>query len=150
MRPAWHVAVGVGLGAAAYQMTSDWRMAASFTAAEVLVDLDHALEHMCRSDRPFCLKTFFGKRNSLDWPKMVFILHAYEWVILLTISSVYFSRPVLGAAALGLAVHLLLDEIGNRRFIARGYFAPGFYFFSYRLYRGFLVRNLIREAGGKE
>ncbi|HBB68192.1 MAG: hypothetical protein A2X28_11290 [Elusimicrobia bacterium GWA2_56_46] len=148
MRLMGHAAAGAGLGALVYQATADWRLAGVAAGTEVFVDLDHVLEHLFRSDRPLCLKTFFSRRNSLDWPKMVFIFHAYEWVVLLAVAAAYFASPLLWAAALGAVVHLFLDEIGNRRFIYPGYFALGFYFFSYRLFRGFRVEKLIREAGG--
>ena len=150
MRPVWHAAAGVGLGAAVYKATSDWRLAAVAAGTEVLTDLDHVLEHLLRSDRPFCVRTFFSKRNSLDWPKMMFLLHAYEWAALLAAAAAWSGYRELWAAALGLAVHLLLDEIGNRRFIYPGYFSPWFYFFTYRLSAGFRVERLIREAGGKK
>jgi len=148
MRPAWHVAAGIGLGGVIYQVSASWQLASVSAATEVFMDLDHALEHILRSDRPFCVKTFFSRNNSLDWPKIVFAFHAYEWVIVLAALSAYYDLPVMSAAALGAAVHLILDEIGNRRFMSPGHLAAGFYFLSYRLYRRFETKDLIHEAAG--
>lgn len=39
--------------------------------------------------------------------------HAYEYLALLIIAAIYSSNPVIVGAALGYALHLILDTIGN-------------------------------------
>ena len=150
MRPLWHVMAGVGLGAIVFRATASWQLAACSATTEIFVDLDHAIEHLFQSRHPFCIRTFLSKRNSLDWSKMVFIFHSYEWIIFLIVLGWYFNLPFLWAIALGLIIHIFLDEIGNRRYILPGRLSLGFYFFSYRLFKHFRTKSLVYENSQKK
>ena len=115
----------------------------------VLLDLDHAVDHLFQSPRPFSLGTFLGAHNSLTWKRMIFFLHGYEWVLLLWAACWIAPHPLLFAVAAGVTSHLLLDEIGNRLPWAPVDLAPGFYFFSWRLGQGFLRSRLTRPRPGR-
>ncbi len=130
MRPVWHIVSSAGLGACVYQSTGNWSLAMASAASGVFMDIDHAFEHVVRSDRPFCLKTFWGKHNTFSWPRVIFIFHSYELILLLVILSWFLNLPVLWAIVLGMFVHILLDEIGNRLPSSVGVWRRGFIFFS--------------------
>ncbi len=147
MRPAWHAAAGVGLGTIVYQMTTNWQLALISATTEIFIDLDHVMDYVFHNKYSFCIRTFLSERNSLDWSRMVFIFHSYEWIILLIILAWCFSLPVLWAIAIGAIVHIFLDEIGNRFYISPGRLSLGFYFFIYRLCKGFRTERLIYECG---
>ena len=132
-----------GLGAGVYQATGSLESAIAAGAAEAFMDIDHVIEHVLTSHRPFCLKTFLARYNTLDWPRMVFLLHSYECILLLGALAWYLSWRWLWAAALGVAIHVIMDEIGNRLPSAPARMAPWFYFFSFRLRHGFRTEAFL-------
>lgn len=143
MSPIWHVMGGVGMGAVMYQTTQNWQLAISSASAEVLLDLDHIIDHLAWSEHPFCLKTFLSRDNMFSWPRIILVLHSYEFIVLLTALSWYLNKPFLWAINFGAIIHLIMDEIGNRRFWPSYRISSGFYFFSYRLMKRFRSRDLM-------
>jgi hypothetical protein len=137
MEPAWHIAAGIGTAAAVYALAGDTGLAAASGLAEILVDCDHAIEHLLRSPRPFSVRSFFHKYNSLRWPHVVFFLHSHELVFGGAIAGLFISSPLFWAVFFGYCVHMLLDQIGNRLALAPCSLSPWFYFFTYRLLSGF-------------
>lgn len=137
MRPISHAVAGAGLGGAMYLATGDWRLAGVCAATEVLLDIDHAVEHLMRSKRPFSLGTFLKHGNAATWPRMVFVLHAHEWTVALAVGASVSSSPLLWSVTLGVFAHLLLDEVGNRLPWTHTRIYGPFYFFTYRLAHGF-------------
>ena len=144
MKPSAHAAAGIVLGAGALVVSRDAVVACAAAAAHVLLDVDHAVEHLLQSPLPFSVSTFLATENALTWKRLVFFLHGYEWVLLLWAACWLAPQPVLIAIAAGASSHLLLDEIGNRRPWAPVDLAPPFYFFFYRLVQGFLRSRLTR------
>lgn len=149
MRPAIHAGAGVVLGAGALAVSGDPAVAMAAAAAHVLLDIDHAVEHLFQSPQPFNLQAFLGTHNALTWKRMVFFLHGYEWLALLWFSCWAAPHPLLLAVAVGASAHLVLDEFGNRLPWAPVDLAPGFYFFSYRLRWRFLRSRLTNLRPGR-
>lgn len=145
MRPVWHVVVGGGLGVCLYQMTQSWQLSVDAALTEVFIDLDHLIEHLTWSKNRFCLRSFLQSYNVLSLPRMIYLLHSYELIVLLAIAGWYSRVSLFWAIALGAIIHLGLDEVGNRTpsWLA-GYIVPGFYFFTYRLMQKFRTDALVR------
>lgn len=145
MRPTQHLIAGVGLGVFVYQTTQNWQFAVNSAVTEVLLDIDHTIEHLIWSQRPFCLRTLLSSYDTLAWPWVFFIFHSYEFLASLILLAWYFKISFLWPFILGASVHMLLDEFGNRLPWVSHRLAPGFYFFSYRLFRGFRTSALMRS-----
>lgn len=142
MKPIAHGIAGVTIGLGVGTLTSNWALGLYTAATHILVDVDHIVDHLCSSPKPFCLKTFFSEANSIDWKHVVFVLHAYEWLAVILLVGWNLQDPLVFALATGLGTHLLLDQIGNRRNrIAT--IVPGFYFITYRFWHGFRRDQLI-------
>ncbi|MBF0518989.1 MAG: hypothetical protein HQK92_04620 [Nitrospirae bacterium] len=150
MKPLWHGIAGAALGLAAYKVTGSWEFTSVTVAAEILIDIDHILDHLIQSDKPFDIQAFFSFDESLKWKKIMFVFHSYELILLMAIAAFYFSNPLLWAVALGMLVHLILDEIGNRNVSFPIHMVPAFYFFSCRLINGFSVKKLIHRLQEQE
>lgn len=143
MKPSWHVVAGVGLGVFMYQVSRNWQLAVTSAATEALWDIDHTIEHLIWSKRPFCLRTFLSSYGTTVWLRMFLIFHSYEFLVLLILLTWYFKISFLWPVILGASVHMLFDEFGNRFPWLSFRLRPGFYFFSYRLLRGFRTSDLI-------
>lgn len=143
MRPVWHVVAAAGLGTFVYQVTQSWQLAIGSASTEVLLDIDHVIEHLAWSDRPFCLRNFLSRYSTFARPRVVYVFHSYELIALLAVLAWYFAIPFLWVIILGAIVHILLDEIGNRLPAAPGHISPGFYCFSYRALRKFRTDAII-------
>ncbi len=139
MRPSSHVVAAAGLGVPLYLAGGGPVLAAAASAAMVLIDLDHLVDFLIWGGRPLSLQEFLRPGNTGDWPRVVFVLHAYEWLILLAAAAVGWRSPLLWAVFTGAAGHLVLDEIGNRLPHQPHRIRPLFYFFTYRLWRRFSV-----------
>ncbi|HWR97340.1 MAG TPA: hypothetical protein VN317_02880 [Candidatus Methanoperedens sp.] len=149
MRPGYHVVAGAALGAAAFAFSGDGAVALAAAASHVLLDVDHAVEHLLQSHRPFSVPALLRVHNALTWERLVFLLHGYEWAGLLWLVWWLSPHPLLLAVAIGVSTHLVLDEVGNRLEWAPVDIAPAFYFFTYRLGRGFLRERLTRLRPGR-
>jgi hypothetical protein len=143
MKLTAHLFTAAGIGTIIYTTTGSWQLSIASSATEVLIDTDHVIEHIMKSPRPFCLKTFFGKNNTLDWSSVVFPLHSYELLVLLAGLAWFLNSLLLWACFLGMTIHLFLDEVGNRLPTSPIRLASGFYFFTYRLYMGFQTKSFL-------
>lgn len=143
MRPSWHVLAGGGLGLWMYQITQNWQLALGAAVTEVLMDLDHLIEYFTWNKRRFCLRTFLSSYNTFRYPRTIYIFHSYEFIILLAIIAWHSGISLFWAITWGTIVHILLDEIGNRLPSLCVLLSPRFYFFSYRLLRGFRTDALV-------
>ncbi|QWR78594.1 hypothetical protein [Candidatus Magnetomonas plexicatena] len=150
MKPLWHGIAGAALGLAAYKVTGSLAFASVSAAAEILIDTDHIIDHLTQSDKPYDIKAFFSTEESLKWRKIMFVFHSYELILLMAVAAFYFSYPLLWAAAIGMLLHMILDEIGNRNIPFPIRMVPAFYFFSCRLINGFNANKLIHRLQEQE
>lgn len=143
MRPMAHGVAGVVLGGAVLAWTRDPGLALMTGGSTFLWDLDHAVEYLFhQGSRGASLSHFLGKGQAATWPRLVFLLHGYEWLAGLGVLAWAWASPELTMITLGGAVHLLMDEWGNRRPRNRHRIHALFYFFLFRLSRGFRSRDL--------
>ncbi len=146
MRPPYHLLASTA-GIPVYMLTGSIRFAACFCIAEIFMDIDHIIDYIIFSKRPLRVATFLQKENPSTWSHIVFFLHSYEWIFLLIALSVWLKNSILFAVAAGFALHLLLDEIGNRLPSVRTRISIFFYFFTYRFINGFKVKKISNERG---
>ena len=148
MRPPSHIIVGTGLSVIVYGWTRDPGAALAAGAVHVLMDVDHVFDHLLSSDRPFSPAAFFDWSNSIDWRRIFFFFHAYEWLGGLMLAALVTGYPWLWAMTLGVGTHLLMDEIGNRLPIRPAWIPVGFYFITYRAAMRFERRRLLFPKPG--
>jgi hypothetical protein len=111
------------------RLTPSERLAA--VVGGVLVDSDHLLD--------LALYRRAGRRR---W--RVLLLHGWEYVVLLLAAGAHRRAGGLArAAALGLVLHLALDQVANRPQ------HPAFYWLIFRLGRGFVAERLVDAGAGE-
>ncbi len=100
--------------------------------AGVLIDLDHLFDYVMNYGmRRFQIGHFFHAFKLEILKKVFVLLHAWELVALAWLAAWYFKwQPALLGAAIGLGLHLLLDQIFNAH-------NPAAYILSYRIWHRF-------------
>lgn len=93
--------------------------------ASVLIDVDHLLDYLLHRRGWRGLSDFFGMFHARACPHSYYLLHAWEWVLLLTLAAGLGLGDWVGYLALGLGYHLLFDQALNKM-------PPDFYFLSSR------------------
>jgi hypothetical protein len=114
------------------------------------MDFDHAVEHCVRSRHPFCIRTFMSRHNTLDWPRITFILHSYELTAIVLILALRHESLSWWAVFAGSFSHILLDQVGNRMPSSPGTISPWFYFILYRMSHGFRRDILVIPRPGPQ
>ena len=116
MTPDKHIVSGIILGAGAYVITKNLPLSGAACLSAFMCDIDHALEYgaYCARNkvRP-SLKEFFSGNYFAIKNKICIIFHAYEYLAALIIAALIIKNPVLSGIALGYALHLVLDTLGN-------------------------------------
>ena len=107
----------------------------------VFVDLDHLIDYFLAFGTSFNLNYFLKGYEFLKSDKIYVLFHAWEWVALLLIISMFFKKRVVWkiliiAVALGLAGHLYIDTFTNQ-------VRPQGYFITYRTLNRFYIRPLV-------
>lgn len=123
-----HLIISSAGSASALAGGAGWESAAAFTLAGVFIDFDHLPDYWhsagFNADIPRFMSFFSLRRNRT----MFFLLHGWEWPLLLAGLALAWGWPawVLWGAG-GWFIHLVLDQRFNRlhRFA---------YLFSFRLY----------------
>lgn len=144
MRPQHHAVSGLAGGAAVLLVTGSAAAAAAFALAAALLDLDHVADYLLFGARPLSLRRFLAPGDAGMWGRTVFILHSHELFLGLALYWVQAGPPLwVQAAIAGMGAHLLLDEIGNRRPSMHVRLPALFYWFVFRLSRGFRGEALL-------
>ena len=101
LRPTAHLALATGAGLATWLGTGEPLALPVAVGAGVLVDGDHL---------PDMVSHFYLGRR----PTVTFILHAWEWLLILTVVSVWLGFPWWSVAALvGYGSHVVTDSLFN-------------------------------------
>ncbi len=137
MRPVVHVGVGVVGGALLATLFHSSACGLAFGGTTVLTDLDHAVDYVLFSPPPRTLANFFKRGHCRTWSRLVYALHSYELFLLGACLGFWLDNPVVTAGLLGYGIHLILDEGGNRLPFRPIRIPPLFYFFLFRLCKGF-------------
>lgn len=135
MKPIAHLASGVVLGSCAYLLTNDPLHFVGAGIGTFILDVDHTFDFIREFGFKDALKRlansfrFKSRKNILK--RMIFCFHSWELLLLLVIFSFLpDSNPYIISFAIGAAVHLFMDQIGNE-------VHPLTYFMAYRAWVGF-------------
>ncbi len=105
-------------------------------AVGVFIDLDHFHDYFMYSRfRAVSLKQFFDVCHNMKLSKIYLVFHSYEIILLLFLAGFLtgWNDLTIGMTT-GFILHLVLDELTNKKKYAC---KPLFYFFTYRLIKGF-------------
>lgn len=137
LRPVSHIIAAGAMAAPAYVITHSTEATAAFCAASVVMDVDHLMDYFIFGERPLTATAFFRPGAPEKWERLIFLLHSYEFIAVMAALSIYSSIPIMWPISAGFAVHLLMDEVGNRMPWKATRIRPFFYFFTFRLLKGF-------------
>lgn len=149
MKPVWHLTTSAAGAMAVQASTGDAGAAAVFFLGGVFIDLDHLVDY-CRmlgpaeGIRALALAAVDDGLAKRFRPARLFLpLHGWEWAGLLLGAGGLARAPGLFCLGLGVFVHLVLDQWGNR-------FRPLGYFFLARAWNGFSASCAVRMGDGQE
>ncbi len=143
MKPSAHVAISASAAAAAYGMTGSGTIGFSLFLGGVFIDLDHVSDYVLMAREKFSISNFFAWFYEHKWTKIYLPLHSYELIAVLIAAAAWLGNDWLIGLSAGFAIHLISDQIGNRRQPYGTKMVPLFYFLSYRFTAGFLKANLL-------
>lgn len=143
MRPMSHLAFALLSMPPVYYASDSTIFTACFAVAEVLVDLDHVVDHILFSQRPLRIMKLLEKDIvHTSWRKLVFFLHSYEFLALAIFLAWRLGHPWALGLVSGWFTHMLLDEIGNRSKKKSTIIPPCFYFLIYRFSKAFQIEQM--------
>lgn len=131
MRTTAHICASSAAAGAAYALTGSAGLSVSCLLSGVLLDVDHVVDFFLLADEPFTFKGFFSWCHEMRWTRIYLVLHSYELYLLLLLAAGLFPGPALTGVLLGMGLHLLMDQAGNRAL------NKWFYFMTFRYRSGF-------------
>ena len=139
MKPEYHLFISLLLGSAFFIYTGSIAAGLACFLAGFFIDLDHFIDFWIYKKRITYTKEFFQHYHR-RLGKLYVVLHSYELVIGLLVIVLVFNLGVVGVGVvLGMGFHLVLDFLTND-------VHPLAYFLSYRMAKGFDVRQLYLET----
>jgi len=144
MSPSAHALSSLFAGGLLFAATGDMAAASSCFAAGILIDLDHLLEYIWYVGLPWNPKDFVEACRETRYPKTFLFFHSWELLAILWIylfASFQVGAPL--GCAVGLTLHLLLDQLGNDTF------APT-YLLGYRIAVSFDAARLFRKVARRK
>lgn len=116
MSPDKHVISGIVLGTGSYMLTKDITLAGASALSAFMCDIDHLLEYSV-----YCMrykvkpstKEFFSGIYFEKKARIVIPFHGYEYLLILLVLAFISKSSVIIGIALGYALHMILDTIGN-------------------------------------
>lgn len=100
----------------------------------LFIDFDHLFEYYLAEGLNFNLKKFISGKHIGRLGRAYVLLHAWEWVILLTVICFIFAEPLFLAVSLGLTSHYLVDIVTNK-------VKPVYYFLIHRIRINFSLED---------
>ena len=123
MRPTNHALLATGTGAAIWALSGELLAVPLTFATGVLVDADHLPDQIWH---------FYLKQR----PRCFIVLHAWEWLVALSVATVFLSFPWWTVAVtLGYATHIFTDHHFNMPH-------RWGYFLTYRAYHRFRIERI--------
>ena len=143
MKASVHVATSTALAGALYWRTNSCALAGACLVSGVLWDLDHVADFLVFSGEKFTIDNFFSWCNDNRWQRVTLLLHSYELYALLAVWTLFYGGPAAYGVLLGAGLHLLLDQLGNRRPLPGLEFSPYFYFLYFRCTADFRKERML-------
>lgn len=144
MKSQGHILAALPLGGVLYWAAGSAAPALAGAALSVLVDLDHALDYLIFGRARPSLGRFFAEYNTHRFPRLMLVMHSWEFLMPGALLLWALLGPVWAAALVGSWLyHLVWDQFAND-------VGPLFYFFAYRARRGFRRADLAcPQPGGR-
>ncbi len=117
MKTGNHIVVSIIISGVLYAIFKSLRLASASFVSGVFVDLDHIIDYWVECGLRFNLEQFFNffdKKNLGNREKIYFVLHGWEWLIILCAASwmTDWNLWVTGLL-IGYGHHMVIDEIYN-------------------------------------
>ncbi len=139
MKPEYHLFVSAALSSVFYLMTGSVEGSVASFVGGFLIDTDHFLDFWLYKKRITYTNEFFGKYYE-KFGKVFIPLHSVELLWLAYLAQVLTGSVILLGLCAGMAVHLIMDIIGNKNV------SPFTYFLFYRALNRFERARLRRNA----
>jgi hypothetical protein len=122
-----------------YLKSRNFSYIAFFAAGGILIDVDHFLDHFLYYRFKFNIRDFISC-NSLASGKAYVLLHSWEINLLVFLAGLWFDSPHLLFLALGLTIHLGVDNLQQKNLWC--------YSLVYRILKKFEIRTLFPDLYG--
>lgn len=138
MKPEYHLFVSAALSSVFYLMTGSVAGSVASFLGGFFIDLDHFVDFWTYKRRITYSKEFFGKYFE-KFGRVLIPLHSVELLWLIYLVQVATGSVILLGLCAGMAVHLVMDMIGNIDL------NPFSYFLFYRIINRFSRPRLARK-----
>lgn len=132
-----HIVSSAALATGIYATTSSLTMAASALLSGIFIDIDHVIDFFLFSGERFSIKGFTSWCYEGRWDRLILMFHSYELYLAYGLFVYNHPNPIPLGIFLGVSLHLLLDQTGNRHLIKAFTISKWFYFFTFRAWGGF-------------
>lgn len=144
MKPSHHIGVSLIAGVVTFFTIRAILPSVVCFLAGWLIDVDHIWDFYANGCRRFSIKRFGLAMDSGEIKKAHFYLHSYELLLILILLSFATQfNYLLSYTALGFAIHLFLDQIGNPVNSLT-------YFLTYRILNGFKPEIIFKTSLRKQ
>ena len=140
MTPTAHVIASAVTSAAFAAATQSWEGTAACFLSGIFIDVDHHFDvWIYRKKILFDIKHIYDFFEKELAGKIHLIFHSYELLAVLWMCIVLFHLPTIWiGGAVGLSVHLFLDQLGNTKYVS-----PWTYFLWFRLKNNFSKEAIL-------
>jgi hypothetical protein len=137
MKIQGHILTSAGISGVLYFLLRSVPGALTCFIVGVFIDLDHLLDYAVNHGPRLRWRHFFAVFREHIFTKVLVLLHAWEWVLLL-LGIVWLTdrHPASVGAFIGFLSHMVLDKLTNEN-------RPGAYFITWRLLRGFAAEAFL-------
>jgi hypothetical protein len=142
MKTTSHIVASAVAGAAAYKITGTAQTAAALFLGGVLIDLDHVLDYLVLAKEKHTVRNFFSWFNDIRWKRIVVVFHSYEFYAFFLLIALLFPNDILTGLAIGIGLHLIMDQFGNTQPINGIRLSWRFYFLAFRYASGFELQKM--------
>lgn len=146
MQPHTHAFASAIAGGALYTLTKSEHLAISCFLSGVLIDLDHLLDFFIFSKAKFSVKALFLYYREIKIDKLLLVFHSYELYAILLFAGYFIKNDIYIGILIGMGLHLILDQLGNRHLLNKSKSSAWFYFISYRYRLGFKKGKLLKTS----
>jgi len=113
MKPLYHTASSALIAGLLYLFFRSWGMALGCFLSGILIDLDHIYDYIRALGFTFDVKKFVSAVRNDEIPKLTFVLHSWELVLLFGAISWLTDWDWAAGVLIGFGHHILLDKLGN-------------------------------------
>ncbi len=140
MKPIGHLITSIAGAGLIYSISNSLISALAFFTSGILIDLDHVFDYVYHKGlKNFTIKNLSDSCYVNKLEKFTMVFHSYELLFVLWIIITFYKLNIFWISfALGLSVHLILDQLTNP---ALAYT----YFFTFRWIKKFKTKHFIRE-----